>query len=270
MNITFIGGGNMATALIGGMLAKGFDASAIHVVDPVPAARLHLSESHGVACFESVQQLASLDDVIVMAVKPQHMRAVSADLYGRLADQLVLSIAAGIRLRDLGRWLGGHDRLARCMPNTPALIGQGISGLYASQAVSVAQRTQAQQILEAVGQVVWVHDEGALDAVTAVSGSGPAYVFYFIEAMQQAAVDAGLDAQTARALVLQTVRGATELAAQSTEPVSVLRERVTSKGGTTERALATLQQHGVANAIVQAVHAARVRATELGEELGSD
>ncbi|HEY9397170.1 MAG TPA: pyrroline-5-carboxylate reductase [Burkholderiales bacterium] len=270
MNITFIGGGNMATALIGGILAKGFDASAIHVVDPVPTARRRLSESLGVACFESVQQLVSLDDVIVLAVKPQQMRVVSADLYGRLSDQLVLSIAAGIRLRDLARWLGGHDRLARCMPNTPALIGQGISGLYANQTVSAEQRAQAQGILEAVGQVVWVHEEEALDAVTAVSGSGPAYVFYFIEAMQQAAIDAGLDTQTARELVLQTMRGATELAAQSTEPVSVLRERVTSKGGTTERALATLQQHQVAGAIVQAVHAARVRATELGEELGSD
>ena len=270
MNITFIGGGNMASAIAGGMLAKGFDASAIHVVDPVPTARRRLSESLGVACFESVQQLVSLDDVIVLAVKPQQMRVVSADLYGRLSDQLVLSIAAGIRLRDLARWLGGHDRLARCMPNTPALIGQGISGLYANQTVSAEQRAQAQGILEAVGQVVWVHEEEALDAVTAVSGSGPAYVFYFIEAMQQAAIDAGLDTQTARELVLQTVRGATELAAQSTEPVSVLRERVTSKGGTTERALATLQQHQVAGAIVQAVHAARVRATELGEELGSD
>ena len=269
MNITFIGGGNMATALIGGMLAKGFDATAIHVVDPAPAARQRLSESLGVACFESVRQLASFDDVIVLAVKPQQMRAVSADLRGRLSDQLVLSIAAGIRLGDLSRWLGEHDRLARCMPNTPALIGQGISGLYANQAVSAGQRDQAQRILEAVGQVVWVREEGDLDAVTAVSGSGPAYVFYFIEAMQQAAIEGGLDAQIARELVLQTVRGATELAAQSAEPVALLRERVTSKGGTTERALATLQQHQVASTIVQAVHAARVRAAELGEELGS-
>ena len=140
MNITFIGGGNMATALIGGMLAKGFDATAIHVVDPAPAARQRLSESLDVVCFESVRQLASLDDVIVLAVKPQQMRAVSADLRGRLSDQLVLSIAAGIRLGDLSRWLGEHDRLARCMPNTPALIGQGISGLYANQAVSAGQR----------------------------------------------------------------------------------------------------------------------------------
>ncbi len=270
MNITFIGGGNMATALIGGMRAKGFDAGAMRVVDPVPAVRQRLSESLGVACFERVQQLPSLDDTVVLAVKPQQIRAVTADLCGRLSDQLVLSIAAGIRLRDVARWLGGHDRLARCMPNTPALIGQGISGLYASEAVSVEQRDQAQRILEAVGQVVWVREEEALDAVTAVSGSGPAYVFYFIEAMQQAAIEAGLDAQTARELVLQTMRGATELAAQSAEPVSLLRERVTSKGGTTERALAVLQQHEVANAIVQAVSAARIRAIELGEELGSD
>lgn len=270
MKITFIGGGNMATALIGGMRAKGFDAGAMRVVDPVPAVRARLSESLGVACFEGVRQLPSLGDTVVLAVKPQQMRAVTTDLCGRLSDQLVLSIAAGIRLRDVARWLGGHDRLARCMPNTPALIGQGISGLYASEAVSGEQRDQAQRILEAVGQVVWVREEEALDAVTAVSGSGPAYVFYFIEAMQRAALEAGLDAHISRELVLQTVRGATELAAQSAEPVSLLRERVTSKGGTTERALAVLQQHGVADAIVKAVNAACVRATELGEELGSD
>lgn len=268
MDITFIGGGNMAAALIGGMLEKGFDVASIRVVDPTEAAREHVSKSLGVTCFESVEGLSSLSEVIVLAVKPQHMRVASAALNGRLAGQLVISIAAGIRLQDLAGWLGGHEQLVRCMPNTPAVIRLGISGMYAAGAVSSAQRAQAQQILEAVGEVIWLDEEQALDAVTAVSGSGPAYVFYFIEAMQRAAIEAGLNAQSARELVLQTFRGATELAARSAEPVSLLRERVTSKGGTTERALATLQQHEVSSAIVQAVHAACSRAAELGNELG--
>lgn len=268
MEISFIGGGNMAAALIGGMVGRGFDAASIRVIDPVADARDRLSRDYGVRCYESLPADAAMGEVIVLAVKPQQMRAVCAGLSGRLREELVLSIAAGIRLEDLSRWLGGHAQLARCMPNTPALIGMGITGLYARTAVSATQREQAQRILEAVGRVIWVDTEHALDAVTAVSGSGPAYVFYFIEAMQRAAVDAGLDVEAARALVLETFRGATELAARSDEPVSRLRERVTSKGGTTERALATMQQHAVADAIMHAVDAARARAAELGEELG--
>lgn len=270
MEISFIGGGNMAAALIGGMVGRGFDAASIRVIDPVAGARERLVRDYGVRCYEALPADTALGEVIVLAVKPQQMREACAALSGRLRDELILSIAAGVRLDDLSRWLGGHARLARCMPNTPALIGMGITGLYAGAAVSATQREQAQRILEAVGRVVWVDAEDALDAVTAVSGSGPAYVFYFIEAMQRAAVDAGLDAEAARALVLETFRGATELAARSDEPVSLLRERVTSKGGTTERALATLQQHAVADAIVRAIDAARARAAELGRELGKD
>lgn len=268
MNISFIGGGNMAGALIGGVIAHDFDPASIQVVDPAPEARTRLAAAFGVRCFASPAELPAPGDVVVLAVKPQQLRAAVEALRERLTDQLVLSIAAGVRLTDLSRWLGGYTHLARCMPNTPALIGAGVSGLYAMPAVSPAQRAQAQRLLEAVGRVVWVEEERTLDAITAVSGSGPAYVFYFIEALQQAGVELGLDEGAARELAIQTFRGAAELALHADDPVSVLRERVTSKGGTTERALATMQQLGVAPAIVQGVHAACMRAAELGDELG--
>jgi pyrroline-5-carboxylate reductase len=269
MRITFIGGGNMAAALIGGLVERDFDPAAIAVVDLLPEIREGLRARFGVNCFGKLARLPSLGDVVVLAVKPQQLHIVAAELAPRLSTELVLSVAAGIRLDDLRRWLGGHAALARCMPNTPALIGQGISGLYAAPAVPAAQREGAQRILEAVGEVVWVEEEQALDAVTAVSGSGPAYVFYMIEAMQRAAGELGLDAAAARQLALVTVRGAAELARRSEEPVAQLRERVTSKGGTTERALATLAQRDVAGGLVAAIHAAAARAAELGDELGS-
>jgi pyrroline-5-carboxylate reductase len=171
---------------------------------------------------------------------------------------------------DLGRWLGGYPRLARCMPNTPALIGLGVTGLYARPEVAPAQRAHAQAVLEAVGEVIWVDDEALLDPVTAVSGSGPAYVFYLIEALERAAREVGLDAAAARRLALGTFRGAAELAARSSEPPATLRERVTSKGGTTERALASMRTDKLDEAIVRAVRAANERAQELGDELGKD
>lgn len=269
MTTTFIGGGNMAGALIGGMLARGFDAGTIQVVDPAPAARARLG-ALGVQGFASIDALPAPGEVVVLAVKPQQLRTAATALRGRVDGCLVVSIAAGVRLADLGRWLGGHAQLVRCMPNTPALVGTGISGLYATPAVSAAQRALAARILEAAGRVVWVDDEPTLDAITAVSGSGPAYVFYFIEALERAARELGLAAADARALSIQTFRGAAELAARSDEPVATLRERVTSKGGTTERALAALQASDVAAAIVQAVRAAHARAAQLGDELGRD
>ncbi|HKO87008.1 MAG TPA: pyrroline-5-carboxylate reductase [Burkholderiales bacterium] len=270
MNISFIGGGNMAAALIGGLISKGFDPRAIRVVEVLPEARERLNTYYGVECFAEPALAAPLGDVIVLAVKPQQMRSVARSVSAYVKEALVLSIAAGIRLPDLARWLGGQVHLARCMPNTPALIGMGISGLYAAPAVSAEQRANAQRILEAVGRVVWVEEEELLDPVTAVSGSGPAYVFYFIEAMQQAAVKMGLPDSIARDLIIDTFRGATELAARADEPVSNLRERVTSKGGTTERALASMAQDQVAEAIVKALKAASARATSLGDELGLD
>jgi len=270
MNLTFIGGGNMATALAGGLAAKGFDARRMKVVEVLPEARQRLAATLGVAVFESPAGAAPFGDVVVLAVKPQQMREAARAVAPHLSEALVLSIAAGIRLADLGRWLGGYARLARCMPNTPALIGLGVTGLYARPEVDAAQRAQAQAVLEAVGEVIWVDDEALLDPVTAVSGSGPAYVFHFIEALERAAREVGLDAAAARRLALGTVRGAAELAARSAEPPATLRERVTSKGGTTERALASLRADGFEALVARAVRAANERARELGLELGKD
>ena len=270
MDITFIGGGNMATALAGGLAAKGFAARRMKVVEVLPDARRRLADSLGVATFDAPAQAAPYGDVVVLAVKPQQMREAARAVAPHLRDELVLSIAAGIRLADLGRWLGGYPRLARCMPNTPALIGLGVTGLYARPEVAPAQRAHAQAVLEAVGEVIWVDDEAMLDPVTAVSASGPAYVFYLIEALERAAREVGFDEAAARRLAIGTFRGAAELAARSPEAPATLRERVTSKGGTTERALASLRGDKVDEAILRAVRAANERARELGDEFGQD
>lgn len=270
MSITFIGGGNMATALIGGLVARGADAATISVVEPLHEARARLVEQFGIACFESAAEAAPLGDIAVLAVKPQQMREACHALRPHLGDRAVLSIAAGIRLADIARWLGGATRLVRCMPNTPALIGAGISGVYARPEVDAAGRAGIQRILEAAGKVVWVDDESLLDPVTALSASGPAYVFYFLEALQQAAAEMGLPPDVGAVLAVEMVRGSAELAARSSEPAATLRERVTSKGGTTERALASMEADHVKAAIVRALHAANRRAHELGDELGRD
>jgi pyrroline-5-carboxylate reductase len=270
MKITFVGGGNMAAALIGGLIGKGHAAAGIAVIEPQAEARARLAAQFGVACADSVAAAAALGDVVVLAVKPQHMRSAAAALRPRLAHELVISIAAGIRLDDLSRWLGGYATLVRCMPNTPALIGAGISGLYASAAVGADQHALAETILGAVGTTLWVPQENLLDPVTAISGSGPGYVLYFIEALQQAAREMGFSVTDARKLAVETFVGTARLAAQSAEDVAVLRERVTSKGGTTERALASMGAGRVKDLIVQALHAANERAHELGEQLGAD
>jgi pyrroline-5-carboxylate reductase len=270
VNITFIGGGNMARAIIGGLLEKSVAPGTIGVVEVNPEARERLQRELRVRCFGSPAQATPFGELIVMAVKPQQMRAAAAQVAPHLSGQLVVSIAAGTRLTDLSRWLGGHRLLARCMPNTPALIGAGVTAVYSAPGVSEAQRQAAGKVLEAVGKVLWVDDEGLLDPVTAVSGSGPAYVFYFIEAMQQAATGLGLSPEQARTLSLETFLGAARLAAASPEPVSVLRERVTSKGGTTEAALASMAADQVREAIVRAIRAACERGRQLGEELGKD
>jgi len=268
LDVTFIGGGNMATALIGGLVARGVDTAGIKVVEVLHEARARHAEQFGITCVGTPAEAAPHGDAVVLAVKPQQMRDVCHALAPHLEDQLVLSIAAGTRLEDIGRWLGGKTRLARCMPNTPALIGAGISAAYAVPAVDPNQREIVRTILEAAGKVVWVDDESLLDPVTALSGSGPAYVFYFLEAMQQAAAEMGLPEDIGRILSVETVRGAAELAARSPETAAVLRERVTSKGGTTERALQSMNGDGVRDAIVRAIHAANRRARELGDELG--
>ncbi|NRR33656.1 pyrroline-5-carboxylate reductase [Oxalobacteraceae bacterium] len=272
LKIAFIGGGNMAAALIAGLAGKLTAGANIHVVDPNPAALEQLRARYGVSSAPAADAAVAACDVIVLAVKPQSMREVAAQLLPLLAGAagkpLMLSIAAGIRAADLARWLGGYEAIVRCMPNTPALIGLGITGMVASAGVSAAQKASADAILQAVGATVWLDNEALIDPVTAVSGSGPAYVFYFIEAMQQAALEMGLSAEQGTQLALATFVGAAQLATQSSEPVSLLRERVTSKGGTTYAALTSMENSGVKAAIVQAMKAAAERGRELGEELG--
>ena len=270
LKISFIGGGNMAAALIGGLAGRLTAGSNIHVVDINADALARLKQQFGVTIAQQIDAAVAASDVVVLAVKPQQMRDVAAQLKPHVGQQLVLSIAAGIRGADLSRWLGGHGAVVRTMPNTPALIGQGITGMAALPGVSAGQRESADAIMRAVGGTVWLDDESLIDPVTAVSGSGPAYVFYFIEAMQQAAQELGLSAEQGTQLAIATFTGAAQLAAQSPDPVSVLRERVTSKGGTTYAALQSMEQAGVKQAIVQALHAAAARGKELGEEFGRD
>ena len=270
MKITFIGGGNMAAALLGGLIGKGQAPVGMCVVEIQAEARALLAARFGVACVDSAAAAMPLGEVVVLAVKPQQMRAAARALQPRLGHELVITIAAGIRLADLSRWLGGYATLVRCMPNTPALIGAGITGLYANAAVDAGQRALAESILGAVGSTLWVAEESLLDPVTAISGSGPAYVFYFIEALQQAAQEMGFSATDARKLAVETFAGTARLAAQSPENLALLRERVTSKGGTTERALASMDADRVKDLIVRALHAANQRAHELGEQLGAD
>ena len=270
MNITFIGGGNMASAMIGGLIRQRWPRKAIHVVEVAAPARRQLARKLKVQARAALDADAAKAGCIVLAIKPQQMREAAGALRPLLRSQLVITIAAGIRVKDLSRWLGGYERIVRVMPNTPALALAGMSGLHASRAVSPRERAAAQRILSAVGATLWVEREEDLDSITAVSGSGPAYVFYFIEALEQAARDLGLAPGAARQLALETFAGAAKLAAQSGESPGALRERVTSKGGTTERALASLEADRVREAIVRAVQAAASRSRELGDELGKD
>ena len=275
MSITFIGGGNMATALIGGMHSRGHAVAEFHVVEPHADQRDRLAARFpGIAVSpETTAAAVAGAGVIVLAVKPQQMRAAAQALAAQLprtAPPVVLSIAAGIRLADLGRWLGGATRIVRAMPNTPALIGKGISGAFAPAGVDGAGRALAAEVLEAGGELVWVDSEPMLDAVTGVSGSGPAYVFYFLEALEEAARDLGFPAGDARRLAHATFAGAVALAQGSDVPPATLRAQVTSKGGTTERALAAMEKNSVKSSIIAAVNAAAERARELGDAFGSD
>lgn len=267
MNICFIGGGNMATVLIGGLLGQGFAAEELSVVEINAENRARLELDFNVRAFENIIEGISGSEVIVLAVKPQQLREVAQQLAPSLSGQLLISIAAGIRTADLTRW-SGSQTIVRAMPNTPALIQSGMTGMYAMPSVNPLQREQAQRILSAVGDVLWLDDETMVDAVTAISGSGPAYVFYMIEALQEAAIKLGFDSKDARQLSVATFLGGSKLAAASSEEVAVLRARVTSKNGTTERALESLAENGVAGHIVQAAMAAEARSREMGDELG--
>jgi pyrroline-5-carboxylate reductase len=268
MKIAFIGGGNMATAILGGLLQQGYQAAEIGVVEVVEQARARLAEQFKVQVFAATNTQLLAAPLIVFAVKPQQLAEVAQSIAEKLSNQLIISIAAGIRSTDLSRWLGGYQNIVRVMPNTPALVQAGVAGLFALPSVSAADRTLAENLMRSVGEIIWVPNEEAVDAVTAVSGSGPAYVFYFIEALEKAARDLGLDAEAARTLSLHTFSGAAKLALGSSESAAGLRARVTSKGGTTERALLALEQSQVAKQFIDAVCQAAVRSRELGDEFG--
>lgn len=261
-NIAFIGGGNMAQALIGGLLAQGMPATKITVSEPVAAIRDVLS-SLEVQLADSNEAAIATADIIVLAVKPQVMASVLEPLAGKIKNQLIISIAAGIKVASLSRWLGGYSRIVRAMPNTPALIQAGATGLFAGAEVGDQDRIQAAKVLGAAGLVIWVDTEEKLDAVTAVSGSGPAYFFYLMEAMIQAGKDLGLDERTAATLTLQTALGAAQMAITSEQSPTQLRKNVTSPNGTTQAAIETMDAAQVAQHIQQALAAASKRSEEL-------
>lgn len=272
LSIAFIGGGNMAAALASGLAGVVCPASNIHVIDINQDAHAAW-QARGMTTAVSADATLSRCRVWIYAVKPQNMRDVVAATRPWLqTDTLVVSVAAGIRGDTLAQWLGEPgkpwNKLVRCMPNTPALVGAGMTGLAALAGASDADRDLAARLLGSVGQVVWVADDAALDAVTALSGSGPAYVFLFLEALIAGAERIGLNAEQARQLALGTLDGATRLASSATEPISVLRERVTSKGGTTAAALAQFEALDFKGIVAQAMRAANDRSRELGEEFG--
>ena len=271
--LSFIGGGNMARSLIGGLLQNDWPADQIFVSDPDPeqAARLH--QIHP-AIMHSSDNLsaAKLADVVIFAVKPQVLQIIAREIADTVQKQkpLIVSIAAGIHSADIDRWLGMNLPIVRCMPNTPALVQSGATGLYANPHVSKPQKELTEQLLRSVGITVWLDDEKQLDTVTALSGSGPAYFFLVIEALQMAAERLGLSSETARILGIETAFGAAKLALESNDSVSILRQRVTSKGGTTERALQILEDGGLQDLFYNAVKGAEERAEELAEQLGKD
>jgi len=273
MKITFVGGGNMAFALIGGLKKRGFSVAGIEAIEPSEEARARLTETYGIRCTASPDASAMACEVLVLAVKPQQMRQALMSLAPLLSGQLVISIAAGLCMADMGRWLGGkqgYGRLVRTMPNTPALIGAGITGLCADASVNREDRDTAEKILSAVGRTLWIEDETKMDAVTAISGSGPAYVFYFMEALDQAARELGFSDEEARLLTVETFLGAARLAESSSESVAILRDRVTSKGGTTAAAIECFNTDSIQAAIGRGVLAAEKRGAELCALLGQE
>ncbi|MGF6705138.1 pyrroline-5-carboxylate reductase [Pseudomonas frederiksbergensis] len=266
--IAFIGAGNMAASLIGGLRAKGLDAAQIRASDPGEQTRARVSAEHGIEVFADNAEAIQGVDVIVLAVKPQAMKAVCEAIRPSLApNQLVVSIAAGITCASMNNWLGAQP-IVRCMPNTPALLRQGVSGLYATSEVSAGQRQQAEELLSAVGIALWLNEEQQLDAVTAVSGSGPAYFFLLIEAMTAAGVKLGLPADIAAQLTVQTALGAAHMAVASDVDAAELRRRVTSPAGTTEAAIKSFQAGGFEALVEKALGAAAHRSAEMAEQLG--
>ena len=264
-SIAFIGGGNMARSLIGGLVARGHDPATIHVAEPVASLREALAADFGVVVFEDGALTVEGASTWVLATKPQVLRAVCESLAVRAQSTkpLVVSIAAGITATQLERWLGGDIAVVRSMPNTPALLGAGVTGLYASAHVDANGRRFAESLLSAAGKTVWIDDESQMDAVTAVSGSGPAYVFLLAEAMVDAGINEGLPAEAARMLALQTVLGAARMLTESDVDAAELRRRVTSPNGTTQAAIEAFEAGGLRALVADAIHAARVRGAEL-------
>ena len=268
--LTFIGGGNMARSLIGGLIARGADANRITVADPLPAQLESLQRQFAVRVSASNDEAVRDAEIIVLAVKPQEMRTVAEGLGTVVAAHrpLLVSVAAGIRASDIQRWCGGLP-VIRCMPNRPALQGCGMTGLYATANVSEEQRKSAFDLLSAVGAAVWLEQEAQLDAVTAVSGSGPAYFFLLIEMLEQTGVALGLPAEVSRQLAVETAYGSGRMAREAAESAAVLREQVTSKGGTTAAALQVLEGRNVRAIFAEAITAAARRSAQLADEFGA-
>jgi len=268
MNIAFIGGGNMASAIIGGLIKRGLAASQIQVVEPFDEQRAKLKQAFGLQAEATPGAALASAAIVVWAVKPQTFKDAALDTRFHTKKALHLSVAAGIRSDSIADWLG-CERIVRSMPNTPALIGKGVTALFARPAVTATDRLAVERVIQTTGDYVWLEQEEQLDAVTALSGSGPAYVFYFIEAMVQAGTEMGLSREQAHKLAVGTFVGSSALAKASDEPPETLRARVTSKGGTTYAAITSMEQDNVKNLFMRAMHAARQRARELGDEFGA-
>ncbi len=268
--ICFIGAGNMALSLIGGLIASGYSKDNIIATDPTKEQRNLVTQNLGIHCYEDNNQAIALADTIVFAVKPQQLRIVCLNVQSIIQKHqpLVISIAAGIRTIDINRWLGDNVAMVRTMPNTPALIQSGATGLFANSLVSEIQKSNAEHIMRAAGLTIWVKNEADLDIVTALSGSGPAYYFLFMEAMQNAAIEMGLDKDSARLLTLQTAFGASKMALESSSDLLTLRQKVTSPSGTTEKAIQSFEEQNIRETIHSAMQAAKIRAEELAKELG--
>ena len=267
--LAFVGGGNMARSLIGGLIARGMPAASIAVAEPLAAARDALQRDFGVSVGAGTALSAGKADGVVLAVKPQVMREACAALAPALAPEaLVISVAAGITTGQLDRWLGGSRRVVRAMPNTPAVLGAGATGLFANARCSASDRQLAETVLGAVGLTAWIDDETLMDSVTALSGSGPAYLFLLAEAMADAATAQGLPADTARALTRQTLLGAARMLAEGDEEAATLRARVTSPGGTTQAAIEAFEAGGLRELVQRALAAAQRRGVELAQSAG--
>jgi pyrroline-5-carboxylate reductase len=271
LKIGFIGCGNMARSLIGGMLEQGTDPQRIRAYDINHAPLESYAKTTGIYAVHSIQTLVETSDVLVLAVKPQQMKEVCQHVAHYVNDrQLIISIAAGIRSQSIAHWLNAHAiSIVRTMPNTPSLMGTGATGLYANGVTSEVQKNIAEQLMRSVGIALWVEEEAQLDAVTAISGSGPAYFFLFMQALQASGEALGLDEKTARLLTLQTALGAAKMAFETADSLEELRRKVTSPNGTTERAIATFQTEGLEALVAKATQAACARADEMGKELGA-